>query len=55
MGLEIIAQIEQGFLENLFFTQQKRDEKPAHSPISVEKRMDGFKLGVCQTAMDQYR
>ena len=50
---EIMAQVEKRALKDLAFTQQKSDEKPPHTPISIQKRMDGLKLSVGETAVDE--
>src|SRR5208337_2657071 len=50
-----MAQIKERALEDTPLAEQKCNEQPAHTPIAVEERMNGFKLCVRQPAVDQHR
>jgi len=49
MLLEIEAEIQQRLVQRTLGTKEECDQQPAKSSIAIEKRMDGFKLDVCQS------
>src|SRR5260370_17693719 len=55
MLLEIRAQVEQRFRQNVAFAKQQRNQEPADSAVAIAKRVDGFKLVMQQREINQER
>ncbi len=49
MGLDVIADIEQGLVECLLVDEQKGDQQTSESSIAIEDRLDRLKLHVNQS------
>ncbi|CAH1076131.1 hypothetical protein NTG1052_290004 [Candidatus Nitrotoga sp. 1052] len=54
MLFEIQTQVQQRLREQAALMQQQRDEQAAEPAISIEKGVDGFKLHMRQSSLDQH-
>lgn len=53
--LQEVTQVEQGTVENLSVNEQKSNEKSTHTSVSIQERVNSFKLGMSNSGMDQDR
>jgi hypothetical protein len=52
---EVGRKIQYRLMKDAPLTEQKRDEQATHTPVAVEKRMDGLELGMGEPNLDQER